>query len=140
MLKKSLISYSLYLKMKYYIPFLFMFFTNLAIGQTNLNLTGKTFEYIDKATGGKEAYTFLSNTKVKLVMLSEFNGKIIQDVCFGSVVFELNKIKVSCICDDKEIYPDPLKEAFVFDAASNSLTTTIHFDQNRKPRIFKQVR
>lgn len=126
--------------MKYCITFLFIFFVNFAIGQTGSNVTGKTFEYIDKLTGSKEVYTFLSSTKVKLVMLSEFNGKIMQDVCFGTVVFESNKIKVSCICDDKEIYPDPLKEAFVFDAASNSLTTTIHFDQNRKPRIFKQVR
>ena len=127
-------------KMKFCIALLFIFFTNHVIGQTGFNLTGKTYAYVDKLTGSKEAYTFLSSTKIKLVMLSEFNGKIMQDVCFGSVVFELNKIKVSCICDDKEIYPDPLKEAFVFDAASNSLTTTIHFDQNRKPRIFKQAR
>ncbi len=117
-----------------------MFFTNLSIGQNTLNLTGKTFEYIDKLTGSKESYTFLSNAKIKLVMLSEFNGKVMQDVCFGNVVFESNKIKVSCICDDKEIYPDPLKEVFIFDAVSNSLTTTIHFDQSRKPRVFKQAR
>jgi hypothetical protein len=117
-----------------------MFFTNFAIGQNTLNLTGKTFEYIDKLTGSKESYTFLSNAKIKLVMLSEFNGKYMQDVCFGTVVFESNKIKVSCICDDKEIYPDPLKEVFIFDAVSNSLTTTIHFDQSRKPRVFKQAR
>ncbi len=126
--------------MKYFIALLFMFFTNLSIGQNTLNLTGKTFEYIDKLTGSKESYTFLSNAKIKLVMLSEFNGKVMQDVCFGNVVFESNKIKVSCICDDKEIYPDPLKEVFIFDAVSNSLTTTIHFDQSRKPRVFKQAR
>ena len=126
--------------MKYCIALLFMVFTNLAIGQTDFNLIGKTYEYIDKLTGSKEAYTFLSSTKIKLVMLSEFNGKIMQDVCFGTVVFESNKIKVSCICDDKEIYPDPLKEVFIFNAATNSLTTTIHYDQSRKPRIFKQTR
>jgi hypothetical protein len=73
-------------------------------------------------------------------MQSEFNGKIMQDVCYGSVILESNKIKVSCMCDDKEIYPDPLKEVFIFDAASYTLTTTIHYDQRRKPRIFKQVR
>ena len=126
--------------MKYCITCLFIFFVNFAIGQTGSNVTGKTFEYIDKLTGSKEVYTFLSSTKVKLVMLSEFNGKIMQDVCFGTVVFESNKIKVSCICDDKEIYPDPLKEVFIFDAATHSLLTTIHYDQSRKPRIFKQVR
>jgi len=127
-------------KTKYYIVLLFMFLTNLAIGQTGINLTGKTYEYIDKLTGSKEAYTFLSNNKIKLVMLSEFNGKYMQDVCFGTVVFESNKIKVSCICDDKEIYPDPLKETFIFDTATNSLITTIHYDQSRRPRIFKQTR
>lgn len=126
--------------MKCSITVLFIFFTNLAIGQTSFNLTGKTFEYIDRLTGGKEAYTFLSSTKIKLVMLSEFNGKVLQDVCFGTVVMESNKIKVSCICDDKEIYPDPLKEVFIFDSAANLLTTTIHYDQSRKPRVFKQVR
>jgi hypothetical protein len=128
------------LKTKYYIVLLFMFLTNLAIGQTGINLTGKTYEYIDKLTGSKEAYTFLSNNKIKLVMLSEFNGKYMQDVCFGTVVFESNKIKVSSICDDKEIYPDPLKETFIFDNATNSLITTIHYDQSRRPRIFKQTR
>ncbi len=127
-------------KTKYYIVLLFMFLTNLAIGQTGINLTGKTYEYIDKLTGSKEAYTFLSNNKIKLVMLSEFNGKYMQDVCFGTVVFESNKIKVSCICDDKEIYPDPLKETFIFDTATNSLITTIHYDQSSRPRIFKQTR
>jgi hypothetical protein len=126
--------------MKYCITSLFIFFVNFAIGQTASNVTGKTFEYMDKLTGSKEAYTFLSSTKVKLVMLSEFNGKVMQDVCFGTVVFESNKIKVSCICEDKEIYPDPLKEVFIFDAATHSLVTTIHYDQSRKPRIFKQVR
>ncbi len=128
------------LKTKYYIVLLFIFLTNLAIGQTGINLTGKTYEYIDKLTGSKEAYTFLSNNKIKLVMLSEFNGKYMQDVCFGTVVFESNKIKVSCICDDKEIYPDPLKETFIFDTATNSLITTIHYDQSSRPRIFKQTR
>lgn len=128
------------LKTKYYIVLLFIFLTNLAIGQTGINLTGKTYEYIDKLTGSKEAYTFLSNNKIKLVMLSEFNGKYMQDVCFGTVVFESNKIKVSCICDDKEIYPDPLKETFIFDTATSSLITTIHYDQSSRPRIFKQTR
>ena len=61
----------------------------------------------------------------------------------GKIYVE-NKLKQSkpnyeSICDDKEIYPDPLKEVFIFNAATNSLTTTIHYDQSRKPRIFKQT-
>jgi hypothetical protein len=126
--------------MKYFTTSLLIFCVHFVFGQSGINLTGKTFEYIDKQTGGKETYTFVSTTKIKLVMQSEFNGKIMQDVCYGSVILESNKIKVSCMCDDKEIYPDPLKEAFIFDATSNTLTTTIYYDQNRKPRIFKQVR
>ena len=126
--------------MKSLITLILIFFINLANGQTAVNVTGKTFEYIDKLTGGKESYTFISNSKVKLVMQSEFNGKIMQDVCYGNVVFESLKVKVSCICDDKEIFPDPLKEVFIFDAGSNTLVTTIHYDQSRKPRSFKQVR
>ena len=69
-------------------------------------------------------------------MQSEFNGKSYNDICFGQCSVEGNKVKVSCSCEDKEFYPDPLKEIFIYDKGKNTLTTTIHYDQNKKPRIF----
>ena len=70
--------------MKYYIPFLFMFFTNLAIGQTNLNLTGKTlgssrfYDHKPLDSEIKIGYTFFTrdcwgrgiNKQVKTLMLN----------------------------------------------------------------------
>jgi len=108
----------------------------IASAQKSFNLTGKTFEYTDYITNGKEQYKFISNTKVKLIMLSEFNGKSFQDICLCQCSIEGNKIKVNCTCEDKEVFPNPLKETFIYDPNKNTLTTTIHYDQNRKPRIF----
>lgn len=109
---------------------------NVANAQNSLNLIGKTFEYTDKYTNAKTQYTFLSNNKVKLVMLAESNSKQFKDICFCQSSIEGNRIKTNCICEDKEIFPDPLKETFIYDPKTNTLTTTIYYDQNRKPQIY----
>lgn len=110
---------------------------NFTYAQVSFKLTGKTFEYINNETNSKEQYAFISNTEAQLIMLSEFNGKSYKDVCLCKCSVEGNKVKVSCNCEDKEIYPEPLKETFIYDKSKNTLTTTIHFDRNKKPRIFK---
>lgn len=109
---------------------------NFTYAQESFILTGKTFEYINNETNSKEQYAFISNTEAKLIMLSEFNGKTYKDVCLCKCSVEGNKVKVSCNCEDKEIYPEPLKETFIYDNSKNTLTTTIHYDRNKKPRIF----
>jgi len=109
---------------------------NLTYAQESFNLTGKTFEYINNETNSKEQYAFISNNEAKLIMLSEFNGKSYKDVCLCKCSVEGNNVKVSCNCEDKEIYPKPLKETFIYDKGKNTLTTTIHYDRNKKPRIF----
>lgn len=109
---------------------------NFTYAQESFKLTGKTFEYINNETNSKEQYAFISNTEAKLIMLSEFNGKSYKDVCLCKCSVEGNKVKVSCNCEDKEIYPEPLKETFIYDKSKNTLTTTIHYDRNKKPRIF----
>jgi hypothetical protein len=113
-----------------------LLYFNVANAQNSLNLIGKTFEYTDKYTNAKTQYTFLSNNKVKLVMLTESNSKQFKDICFCQSSIEGNRIKANCICEDKEIFPDPLKETFIYDPKTNTLTTTIYYDQNRKPQIY----
>ena len=107
---------------------------SFASAQNSTSLVGKTFELTDKLTNDRVQYSFLSNKKVNLIMFSEINGKHFQDKCSGLYTIEGNKIKVNCNCEDKEIYPNPLKETFIYD--KNTLLTTIHLDQNKNPQIF----
>lgn len=105
-----------------------------------VNLVGKTFTYFDRITGSSESYTFIDNKKLKWVGKTEFGGKQYQDICYGTYSIEANKIRVIYACDDKEVYPDPHKEVFIFSSLNNTLTTTIHYDQTRKPRLFSLIK
>ncbi len=110
---------------------------NFSHAQDSFILTGKTFEYINNESNTKEQYAFTSNTEAKLTMLSDFNGQSYKDVCLCKFALEGDKVKISCNCEDKEIYPEPLKETFIYDKSKNTLTTTIHYDRNKNPRIFQ---
>ena len=112
---------------------------NLSFAQDAFNLAGKTFEYFNNETNSKEQYAFISNAEAKLILLSEFNGQSYKDVCSCKSSVEGNIVKISCNCEDKEIYPEPLKETFIYDKSKNILTTTIHFDRYNNPRIFKLI-
>jgi hypothetical protein len=50
-------------------------------------------------------------------------------------VSNFDKIKTSYNCEDIEIYTDPLKEIFICVKIKNNLTTTIHYNQNKKIKI-----
>ncbi len=52
-------------------------------------------------------------------MKSEVNGKSFEDVCNCQCTIEGNKVKVNCSCEDKEIYPNPLKETFIYNKDKN---------------------
>lgn len=108
----------------------------LSLFSFQLNLAGRTFVYFDKFTGSKESFIFTDNKKVKWVGQTEFAGKQYEDICFGNYAIEGNKIKVVYSCDDKEVYPEPQRETFVFSTNSNTLTSTIHYDQKRNPKVF----
>ena len=111
--------------------------SNFSFAQDAFNLAGKTFEYFNNETNSKEQYAFISNTEAKLIMLSEFSGQSYKDVCSCKSSVDGNIVKISCNCEDKEIYPEPLKESFIYDKNKNTLTTTIHYDRHKNPRIFK---
>jgi hypothetical protein len=110
----------------------------LANAQKPIKIEGKTFENVDE-NNSKEQYTFLSNNKAKLVMKTEVNGKYFEDICSCQYNVEGSKIKIICNCEDKEVYPNPLKETFIYNSNLGTLTTTIHYDRNRKPRIFQSL-
>lgn len=123
-------------KLLYFTIFLSLFNVN---AQQKVNLTGKTFSYTDPRTLGVEKYSFLSNSKATLLMISSYNGQTFRDVgnCQSSV--EGNRVKINCICEDRDTFPDPLKEIFIYDAKTGNLSTTVHFDQNRRPRVFEET-
>lgn len=124
--------------MKYLVVALvLMINSHLTFSQKGSSLISKTFEYVDRSANNVEQYSFLSETKVRLVMKSVVNGDFFEDVCVCQYTIDGNKINVNCICEDKEIYPNPLKETFIYNRGKNTLSTTIHYDKNKQPRVFK---
>jgi hypothetical protein len=102
--------------------FSFLFLSTLQ-AQTTIDLTGKQFEQIDDIPSTTTLY-FKSNTTASYVMVSTIGGKTYRDECSCKATISGNKISINCICDDKEIYPDPIKDSFVYDPQSQTLTST----------------
>jgi hypothetical protein len=100
----------------------FLFLSTLQ-AQTTIDLTGKQFEQIDDIPSTTTLY-FKSNTTASYVMVSTIGGKTYRDECSCKATISGNKISINCICDDKEIYPDPIKDSFVYDPQSQTLTST----------------
>ena len=109
---------------------------NITCAQVPFNLTGKTFEYFNSENNSSEQFLFISNKEAKLMMISEINDKFYNDLCLCKCSIEGNRIKIICNCEDKEIYSEPLKETLIYEKVKNTLTTTIHYDRDKKPRIF----
>jgi hypothetical protein len=99
-----------------------LFFSTI-FAQSNIDLTGKQFEQIDDIPSTTTLY-FKSNTTASYVMVSTIGGKTYRDECSCKATVSGNKISINCICDDKEIYPDPIKDSFVYDSQSQTLTST----------------
>jgi hypothetical protein len=95
-----------------------------AIAQKSNNLIGKTFQQIENISNSTTEIKFISNTQVVYVITNVINGKTYIDECPGKSTFINNKLTINCNCSDKEIYPDPIKDSFVYDSKSNTLTST----------------
>ncbi len=95
-----------------------------AIAQKSNNLVGKTFQQIENISNSTTEIKFISNTQVVYVITNVINGKTYIDECPGKSTFINNKLTINCNCSDKEIYPDPIKDSFVYDSKSNTLTST----------------
>jgi hypothetical protein len=65
------------------------------------------------------------------------SGKTYIDECPCKTTVKGNNIEIICVCEDKELYPDPITDSFVYDSATNSLKSTSYSDRNRNPIYWK---
>jgi hypothetical protein len=100
--------------------------SNYSIAQKSSNLNGKIFQLIDQIPNSTTDLMFISNSEVVYVITNVFNGKTYVDECPGKTTFINNKLTINCICKDKEIYPDPIKDSFIYNPKSQTLTSTIY--------------
>ena len=97
--------------------------------QTELDLTNKTFLQEDEVPSTTELF-FTSKNQVTYIITSEINGKTYIDKCPGKATLSGNKISIICNCADKEIYPDPIKDSFVYDSKTKTLISSSYRSRN----------
>jgi hypothetical protein len=122
---------------KVILPLLSFFLLIVSVsGQSTFDLSGKQFEQIDDIPSTTTLY-FKSNSTASYVIVSTIGGKSYRDECYCSVTVSGNKINIHCICDDKEIYPDPIKDSFMYDEKNQILTSTSYRTVDGKYFIWK---
>lgn len=94
--------------------------------QTSVDMSGKVFQLIEKIPNSTTELKFKSNTEVTYVITNYIFGKTYIDECPGKSIINGNTITISCICKNKELYPDPISDRFTFDAKSRTLISTDH--------------
>ena len=98
--------------------------------QTQLDFTNKTFLKENKTLNSTEELFFTSKNQVTYIITSVINGNTYIDKCPGKATLSGNKISILCNCTDKEIYPDPIKDSFVYDSKNKTLTSTSYRSLN----------
>ena len=91
--------------------------------QSELDLTNKTFQQVDKVPSTSELF-FSSKNEVVFIITNVINGKTYIDKCPGKSTVTGNKISINCFCEDKELYPDPITDSFNYDSKSKTLIST----------------
>jgi hypothetical protein len=91
--------------------------------QNNLDLTGKTFQQVDKIPNSTTELYFVSKTQVDYIITNVINGKTYVDRCQGNANIKGTKISINCSCDDKDIYPEPIVDGFIYNSKSKTLTS-----------------
>jgi hypothetical protein len=114
------------------------FFGTIIYAQNKLDLTGKVFRQVNKIKGNATELMFKSNTEVLYVITNVIGGKTYIDECPGKATVQGNKITINCICPDRELYPDPLKDSFTFDEKTQNLTSTSYRSADGVYFILKQ--
>ena len=100
-----------------------LIFGGICMSQNVLDLKNKQFHQLDKTPNSDTYLTFLSNSKAMYIMTGSLpiSGKSFRDECPCAVTVSGNKISISCICDDKEIYPDPIEDSFIYETQNQKL-------------------
>ena len=94
-----------------------------AKAQSDLDLTNKTFQQVDKIPNSTTELFFSSKNNVVYIITNVINGKTYVDKCPGKATVSGNNISINCMCEDKDIYPDPIKDSFTYDSKSKTLTS-----------------
>lgn len=111
--------------MKYLLLLIIMLFNfEIVSAQTELDLTNKTFQQVDKIPNSTTELYFETKNQVVYIITNVINGKTYIDKCRGKATLRGNKISINCTCDDKEIYPEPVLDSFTYDSKSKNLTST----------------
>ncbi len=95
--------------------------------QTSINLAGLKFEQYDKMESSTVLH-FTSNTQAMYIMtgILPISGKSYRDECPCKCTVNGTSIKIVCPCSDKEVFPDPIEDSFVFDASSKTLKSSTY--------------
>ena len=111
-------------KIFFFILALFAF--NISNAQSDINLSGMRFEEYTKASDASTILEFKSNTRAIYIMsgVSPFSGRSFQDICQCTAIVNGNRVNIKCNCEDKEVYPDPIIDNFVFDKSHKQLVST----------------
>jgi hypothetical protein len=94
--------------------------------QSSITMNGLQFEFYDKTSGSSSVIKFTSNTQAMYIMsgVLPISGKSYRDDCPCKCTVSGNKITINCVCADREVYPDPITDAFEFDSKARTLTST----------------
>jgi hypothetical protein len=98
--------------------------------QAELDLTNKTFLQDDEIPNSTTELFFTSKNQVTYIITNEINGKTYIDKCPGKATLSGNKISIICNCADKELYPDPIKDSFIYDSKNKTLISTSYRSRN----------
>jgi hypothetical protein len=126
--------------MKYLILLIFSIVCFSSVNaQTNVDLSGKKFEQIDELQSTTTLY-FKSNSTASYTIVSAISGKTYTDNCDCKVTVNSDKISINCLCDDREIYPDPIKDSFIYAPQSQTLTSTSYRSISGKYFVWKIIK
>jgi hypothetical protein len=92
------------------------------------DIVGKRFHQVDNIPNSDTYLNFSSTTKALYIITGTlpFSGKSFRDECPCSVSISNDVISINCMCQDREIYPDPIRDSFTFDAKRQVLISKSH--------------
>lgn len=94
--------------------------------QSPADLTGLRFEQLDKNEDASSVLQFFSNKQAVYIMSGKslYSGRRYSDQCPCTVTVNKTAVTIRCICDDRDIYPDPIEDAYIYDNKMGKLTST----------------
>jgi hypothetical protein len=94
-----------------------------ANAQSEIDLSNKIFQQVDNIPNSTTELFFPSKNQVVYIITNVIKGKTYIDKCPGKATLNGNIVSINCNCEDKEIYPDPISDSFIYDSKSKTLTS-----------------